>query len=30
MLAVFALIVGRAIAESGVNLRWRFAARTLK
>jgi alpha-1,2-mannosyltransferase len=30
MLAVFALIVGRCMAESGVNLRWRFATRTLK
>jgi len=30
MLAVFALIMGRAMAESGTNLRWRFAPRTLK
>jgi Glycosyltransferase family 87 len=30
MLAVFSLVVSRAMAESGVNLRWRFATRTLK
>jgi len=30
MLAVFALIVGRAMAQHGLDLRWRFAGRVIK